>query len=165
MKGFMNSKPATSSNVSSNNRSGGVDTLIGRQTEILGDVRFAGGIHLDGKIKGNLSTTGDKSATLSVSETGVVEGDVRVPNVVLSGSVTGDVHASERLSLMAKAKVTGNVHYKVLQMEPGAQINGQLIYDDGSAPTPALTHHLSAVLQSESSTVVNLEDGSRVSTG
>ena len=164
MKGFLASKPA--SNGGSGGKSVGVDTLIGRQTEILGDVRFAGGLHLDGKIKGSvISTPGDKSAMLSVSETGVVEGDVRVPNVVLNGTVTGDVRATVRLSLAAKAKVTGNVHYKVLQMEPGAQINGQLIYDDGSTPVAALTHHLSAVPHSEGSTVVNLEDGSRISTG
>ncbi|MDB5987975.1 MAG: polymer-forming cytoskeletal protein [Nevskia sp.] len=165
MKGFLASKPPASSGSSNSGKSVGVDTLVGRQTEILGDVRFSGGLHLDGKIKGSVSTTGDKSATLSISETGAIEGDVRVPNVVLNGSVTGDVRAIERLSLAAKAKVTGNVHYKVLQMEPGAQINGQLIYDDGSALVAALTHHLSAVPQSEGSTVVNLEDGSRVSTG
>jgi len=163
MKGFLASKPAASSSGSS--KSVGVDTLIGRQTEILGDVRFAGGLHLDGRIMGSVSTTGDKSATLSVSESGAIEGDVRVPNVVLNGTVTGDVRAIERLSLAAKAKVTGNVHYKVLQMEPGAQINGQLIYDDGSVPVAALTHHLSAVAHSDGGMVVNLEDSSRVNTG
>ncbi len=165
MRGFLNNKPVPSSSGASSSKSSGVDTLIGRQTEILGDVRFAGGLHLDGKIKGAVSTTGDKSATLSVSETGAIEGDVRVPNLMLNGSVIGDVRATERLSLAAKAKVTGNVHYKVLQMEPGAQINGQLIYDDGNTPPPALTHRLSAVPQSEGGNVVDLEDGSRVNTG
>jgi cytoskeletal protein CcmA (bactofilin family) len=162
MKGFMGSKPVANTN--SGNSSGGVDTLIGRQTEILGDVRFAGGLHLDGKIKGSVSTTGDKSATLSVSETGAIEGDVHVPNLVLNGSVIGDVHATVRLSLAAKAKVNGNVHYRLLQMEPGAQINGQLIYDDGTAPPPALTHHRTPVREQEGNTVVELENGGRVNT-
>lgn len=124
-----------------------VDTLVGRQTEVLGDVRFSGGLHLDGKIKGNVTANGDKSASLSVSETGSVEGDVRVPNIVLNGSVIGDVRASERLSLASKARVTGNVYYKVLQMEPGAMINGQVIYE-GSEPA-AITHQKPAETKPE----------------
>ena len=113
-----------------------VDSLIGRQTEILGDVRFSGGLYLDGKVKGTIAANGERSATLSISETGVIEGDVRVPVVVLNGMVNGDVWATERLSLGGKARVVGNVYYKVLQMEPGALINGQLVHidDDGTLP-------------------------------
>lgn len=127
MKGFLGSGSSPGGKGGSS-----VDTLIGRQTEILGDVRFAGGLHLDGRIKGTVSVSGgDAAATLSVSETGAVEGDIRVPMVILNGTVTGDVHAGEKLVLNAKARVNGNVHYKVLQMEPGATINGQLVHDTG----------------------------------
>jgi cytoskeletal protein CcmA (bactofilin family) len=142
MKGLLGGSGGTSSGNSS--KGGSVDTLIGRQTEILGDVRFTGGLHVDGRIKGNVLCSGDKAASLSVSESGTVEGDVRVPNVMLNGTVTGDVHATERLTLSSKARVTGNVHYKILQMEPGATINGQLIHDGGeSAQQQALTHQKS----------------------
>lgn len=124
-------------------RSGGkpacVDSLVGCQTEVLGDVRFSGGLHLDGKIKGNVSAPNDNTAALSVSETGSIEGDVRVPSIVLNGSVIGDVYASARLALSAKARVTGNVYYKVLQMEPGAVINGQL-FCQAAEPLAALSH-------------------------
>lgn len=109
-----------------------MDTLIGRQTEILGDVRFSGGLHVDGKIKGKvIAESGNKAAALSISETGAVEGDVRVPNIVLNGRVTGDVHAGERIHLAARARVMGNVYYKVIEMEAGAEINGQLVRDNG----------------------------------
>lgn len=107
----------------------GVDTLIGRQTEILGDVRFTGGLHVDGKIKGKVLASSDKAAALSVSEHGAIEGDVRVPNVVLNGAVIGDVHASQKLTLATKARVTGNVYYRVIEMEGGAQVNGQMVHD------------------------------------
>lgn len=131
MKGFLGGNAASSA------KGGAMDSLIGRQTEILGDVRFSGGLHLDGRIKGAVSVSGgDAAATLSISETGAVEGNIRVPNVILNGTVVGDVHATEKLVLNAKARVSGNVHYKVLQMEPGATINGQLVHDTG---TPALT--------------------------
>lgn len=115
-----------------------MDTLIGRQTEILGDVRFSGGLHIDGKVKGTIAAAGDKAASLSVSDTGAIEGDVRVPTIVLNGVVTGDVHACERLTLNAKARINGNVYYKILQMEPGAVINGQVLFEGSTQP--ALTH-------------------------
>lgn len=117
------------SNSSKNSGATSVDTLIGRQTEILGDVRFSGGLHVDGKIKGKVIANSDKAASLSVSESGTVEGDVRVPNIVLNGSVCGDVHASEKITLAAKARVTGNVYYKIIEMEGGASVNGQLVHE------------------------------------
>lgn len=112
---------------------GTVDTLIGRQSEITGDVRFAGGLHVDGKIKGKVSADADKNAVLSVSESGIVEGDVRVPHVVLNGTVEGDVHAAQRLTLSAKARVNGDVYYKLIEMNSGAMINGQLVYEGEGA--------------------------------
>lgn len=118
-----------------------VDTLIGRQTEILGDVRFTGGLHVDGKIKGKVIANSDKAASLSVAESGSIEGDVRVPIIVLNGAVSGDVHASEKITLAAKARVTGNVYYKIIEMEGGSQVNGQLVHEPQgvsvSAPAPA----------------------------
>lgn len=106
-----------------------VDTLIGRQSEVTGDVRFTGGLHVDGRIKGKVTAESDKNAVLSVSESGSVEGDVRVPHVVLNGTVEGDVHASQRLTLSAKAKVNGDVYYKLIEMTSGAMINGQMVYE------------------------------------
>lgn len=114
-----------------------VDTLIGRQTEILGDVRFSGGLHVDGKVKGKVIANSDKAASLSVSETGAIEGDVRVPNIVLNGSVSGDVHASEKLTLAPKARVTGNVYYKIVEMEGGALVNGQMLHEPNGAAVVA----------------------------
>ncbi len=109
-----------------------VDTLVGRQTEILGDVHFSGGLHIDGKVKGKVIAASDKASALSVSDSGAIEGDVRVPSIVLNGSVVGDVHASTKITLSAKARVTGNVFYRIIEMEGGAQVNGQLVHDDGT---------------------------------
>ncbi len=125
------------SNPKSTNASTSVDTLIGRQTEILGDVRFSGGLHVDGKVKGKVIANSDKAASLSVSDTGVVEGDVRVPNIVLNGAVIGDVHATEKITLAAKARVNGNVYYKIIEMEGGATVNGQLVHEGEAGRAPA----------------------------
>jgi len=161
MKGFLGSNSSSSG---SSKGGGAVDTLIGRQTEVLGDVRFSGGLHVDGKIKGSVTTLGaDKSARLSVSESGAIEGDVRVPTMTLNGTVIGDVRATERLSLAAKARVTGNVYYKVLQMEPGAMINGQLLYE-GNDPVAALTHQKPGEASKAESSVLEIQDGRRAKT-
>lgn len=116
-----------------------VDTLIGRQTEIHGDVRFSGGLHIDGKVVGKVMALNEKNATLSISESGTIEGDVRAPNIVLNGQVSGDVHASEHISLGAKARVTGNVYYGIIEMTGGAKINGQMVHE-GDDAIAALTH-------------------------
>ena len=116
-----------------------VDTLIGRQTELHGDVRFSGGLHIDGKVVGKVLAMNEKSATVSISESGMIEGDVRAPTVVLNGQVSGDVHASEHISLGSKARVTGNVYYGIIEMTGGAKINGQLVHE-GDGAIAALTH-------------------------
>jgi cytoskeletal protein CcmA (bactofilin family) len=116
-----------------------VDTLIGRQTEIHGDVRFSGGLHIDGKIVGKVIAVNEKSATVSVSESGTIEGDVRAPNIVLNGQVSGDVHASGHITLGSKARVTGNVYYGIIEMTGGAKINGQMVHE-GDGAIAALTH-------------------------
>ena len=113
-----------------------IDTLIGAGTRIIGDVQFAGGFHVDGHIKGNVDAPPDSGATLSVSDSGVVEGSVAAPNVVLNGVVRGDILAHERVELGATAKVTGNVYYALIEMEMGAEINGKLIHEQGKAATP-----------------------------
>ena len=76
---------------------------------------------------------------LSVSETGSIEGDVRVPHVNLNGTVQGDVHAGERLQLSAKARVNGNVYYKLIEMASGATVNGQMVHEDADK-VEAITH-------------------------
>jgi len=106
-----------------------IDTLIGAGTRIIGDVHFGGGFHVDGHVKGNVDAPPDSGATLSVSDTGVIEGAVAVPNVVLNGTVKGDILAHDRVELGATARVTGNVYYGLIEMEMGAEINGKLIHE------------------------------------
>ncbi|MCW5584771.1 MAG: polymer-forming cytoskeletal protein, partial [Chromatiales bacterium] len=73
-----------------------VSTVIGQGTAITGNVEFSGGLHLDGTVKGNVGGEADTQSTLTVSEQGRIEGDVRVDNLILNGTVVGDVYANER---------------------------------------------------------------------
>ena len=104
-----------------------IDTLIGKGVRVEGDIDFIGGMHLDGAIAGNVRSNAAPGSTLSVSETGSIEGSVEVPNVILQGQVRGDIHAAERVVLGATARVEGDVYYGVIEMTLGAQIMGKLV--------------------------------------
>jgi cytoskeletal protein CcmA (bactofilin family) len=113
-----------------------VDTLIGKSVRVQGDVEFQGGLHLDGRIVGSVSSDDSRDSTLSVSETGFIEGAVQVPNVLLNGAVKGDIHARERVVLGATARVEGSVYYGTIEMTLGAQIKGKLVRLSPDAPRP-----------------------------
>jgi len=104
-----------------------IDTLIGRSASIQGDIEFSGGLHIDGRVAGNVRVAPGGAAALSISEHGVVEGSVEAPQVVLNGTVKGDIVAAERVVLGAKARVLGDVRYGVIEMALGAEITGRLI--------------------------------------
>ena len=109
-------------------RNAKIDTLVGARTRINGDVEFAGGLHVDGYINGNVKAQPEAGAFLSVSEQGCIEGSVIAPNVLLNGIVKGDIEAGDRVELGSKARVLGNVQYTVIETAVGAQINGKLIH-------------------------------------
>ena len=112
-----------------------VETLIGRNTELQGDIHFTGGLHVDGVIKGNVIAKEGTSSVLRLSEHGRIEGEVHVPHISLNGTVNGDVHASEGVELASHASVNGNVFYKLIEMAMGAEVNGNLVHEsDASQP-------------------------------
>ncbi len=111
-----------------------IDTLIGRSASVQGDIEFSGGLHIDGRVNGNVRVVPGGKAALSVSEHGVIEGSVEAHQVVLNGSVNGDIVASERVVLGAKARVRGNVSYGVIEMALGAEITGRLIPGNSAEP-------------------------------
>jgi len=124
-----------------------IGTLVGAETRIHGDIEFAGGCHIDGYVQGNVRA-GDPCGVLSVSERGCVEGSVVAPHVQLNGTVKGDVRATERVVLGPKARVIGNVQYKLIEMSIGAEVNCKLIHESEGAATvgkSASRPHIEAV--------------------
>ena len=106
------------------NKPSPIDSLIGAGTTIEGDITFVGGLRIDGHVKGNVSATGNKPGTLVISELAKVEGEINVAHVV-----AGPVRASEYAELLPKARVTGNVSYKSIEIHVGAIVMGQLVYE------------------------------------
>ncbi len=118
-----------------NRKNGIVHTLVGVGARIEGDLRFEGGCHIDGVVHGGVMAERDSESFVSISEEGRVEGSVNVPRLVLHGTVQGDVHCSELVELGSTARVVGNLHYELIEMAAGAEVNGQLIHE------PAHTRH------------------------
>lgn len=108
-----------------------IETLVGPDSKITGDIRFRSGLHVDGAIDGGVFADGP--GTLVVSSQGRIKGRIEVPKVILDGSVEGDVIASERIELRANARVTGNIEYGSIQMVLGAKVDGKLAF----LPRPA----------------------------
>jgi cytoskeletal protein CcmA (bactofilin family) len=109
-----------------------IDCLISTKTRIEGNIHFEGGLRVDGLIQGNLS--GDGLSMLVVSEQGRLEGEVRAAHAVINGAIKGTVFVSDRLELQPKARITGDVHYRTLEMHPGAVVEGRLVHqgEDGT---------------------------------
>jgi len=107
---------------------GRIDTLVGRGTTLKGELEFGGGLHVDGVHLGEVrGIEGSAPSTLWVGESGQVRGDVEVAIAVINGEVVGNVRAAQRVVLGAKARVTGDVSYGVIEMALGARIDGRLV--------------------------------------
>jgi len=104
-----------------------IDTLIAKSVRVHGDLEFAGGLHLDGQVAGDVRADPSAPTSLSVSDTGSIEGSVQVTDLMLHGAVRGDIVARGRVVLGATARVEGSVYYGVIEMTLGAQITGKLV--------------------------------------
>jgi cytoskeletal protein CcmA (bactofilin family) len=105
-----------------------IDSLIGAETSIDGNISFSGGLRVDGKVNGNIIAAPGKPSTLVLSEHGRVNGEINATHLVVNGTVEGPVCAAEYLELQGKAKVIGDIHYKTLEIQLGAIVEGRLIH-------------------------------------
>ena len=105
-----------------------IGSLIGATTRIDGNVTFSGGIRLDGVINGNVSAEPDQAAVLVLSEHARIDGEVKASHLVVNGAINGPVHASETIELQSNARIRGDVHYKSMEMQLGAVVEGRLVH-------------------------------------
>lgn len=111
-----------------------IDTLVGADTRIEGDLHFSGGLRVDGAIRGDVTEQNGTPSTLIISEHGSIEGAVTAAKIVLNGKVIGTVKSSHFIELQTKARITGDLHYKSLEMHTGAVIEGKLVYMSDNVP-------------------------------
>ncbi len=110
-----------------------IDTLIGVDTRVEGNIHFSGGLRIDGTVIGAVAEPNDQPSTLILSEFGRIEGAITASKVVINGTVIGPVKAAQFIELQTKARVNGDVYYNTLEMHTGAVIEGKLVYLDDKA--------------------------------
>jgi cytoskeletal protein CcmA (bactofilin family) len=115
-----------------------IGTLIGAGTVIDGTVTYTGGLRIDGTVKGDVRCVTGDACMVVISEHGKVEGEVHAAHLVVSGAVNGPLHVSELLELQPKARITGDVYYRAVEIHHGAVVEGRLIYTPGTDARPAL---------------------------
>ncbi|MBI1834849.1 MAG: polymer-forming cytoskeletal protein [Burkholderiales bacterium] len=111
-----------------------IDSLIGASTSIEGDIHFKGGLRIDGHVKGNVVAEAGAASILVISEQAVIDGEVRAGHVVVNGVINGPVISTELIELQSKARISGDVHYKALEMMNGALVSGKLAHDQVAEP-------------------------------
>ena len=103
-------------------------TILSNGLVLCGEVNFRGGLQVDGNVKGTLKATSDKEpGRLVIGDTGQIEGDIEVPDIVINGKVRGNVYANRSINLGVNAVVDGDITYQVLKISPGAAVNGKLL--------------------------------------
>ena len=110
-----------------------LSSLIAEDVQITGDLYFANGIRIDGRVTGNLigrAVQGQPLALLVLSEKGRIEGTVSCGDAVIDGTVVGDMDIEHCLHLQSNSRVSGSIRYRHLQMDMGASVRGQLFNVD-----------------------------------
>lgn len=104
-------------------------TLIASGTQISGQIEFSGCLEVEGIVRGNIvAEPGCEVSQVRIQNSGEVHGDVCAPVVIVNSSIEGNVYSSKRVEMAANAVVHGDVHYKIIEMVKGAQVNGGLMY-------------------------------------
>ena len=111
------------------------DTLIGRHAEIHGCLRLQESVRIDGKVVGTIEAPRDQPISVVIGPNGEVQGDVFASRIIVAGKVAGNIHAFERVELMASALVQGDIKYASMAVEHGAKLLGLLLQVD-STDTP-----------------------------
>ena len=103
-----------------------IRSLVGEGMVVQGTVQFSEGLRIDGQVIGDVLAQGEDRSILVISEKARVQGKVMAAHVIINGEVEGPIHCSELLELQPKARINGDIRYDVLEMHPGALVDGEL---------------------------------------
>lgn len=107
--------------------------MLSSDVEIKGTVKFQDDLIVDGKIEGDIQSTGN----LTIGENARIKAEVKTGTVVVYGKVHGNLTATERIELKASAEVVGDIKTKTLTIEPGAIFVGKSTVGTPSQPQGA----------------------------
>lgn len=110
---------------------GAVDAHLGKGVKITGTVNFAGPAEVEGQIDGEVKA----SDRLTIGETAILKAKVSGSEIIVKGTVHGDITASKRLVLKKPAKVVGNLTATLLSIEEGVSFEGKCAMGASSSTT------------------------------
>lgn len=108
-----------------------INAFLGVGTTYRGRLDFTGTVRVDGVFEGEVESDG----TLVVGREATISGQVRVGQLVLGGTLNGDVTAATRVVMHKTARFTGSMCTPALSVEEGAVLEGQVRME--SAPAGA----------------------------
>lgn len=102
------------------------ESIIGKSLRIDGNLIISQGLRIDGVLNGNIFQEDGNSASVAISESGTVNGNIQAQHVIVSGRVKGNIYSLDRVELLATAQVEGEITYGSIGIEVGANILGKL---------------------------------------
>jgi len=98
-----------------------VDTILGAGTEFNGKINAAGILRVEGKVEGEIESTGD----VIITEGGMVNADIKARHAVISGSFNGNASLEGKLEIRATGKVIGDIKVASIVIEDGGLLEGK----------------------------------------
>lgn len=95
-------------------------SLLGKGAEVNGEVSFINGLRVEGIIKGKVRS----EATLEIGPGGMVDAEVHIRKMIISGEFKGVIHATDRVEIRKSGKVFGEIFSPCLIIEAGATFDG-----------------------------------------
>ena len=111
-------------------KGGDFSTVIGADAKFKGELSFESGVRVDGRLEGKIHTKG----RLHVSKDGKLQADVDAGNVVVEGTVEGNMTAADRIDVRETARVNGDLVAARLSVAEGAVLSGQIRIGSGDKP-------------------------------
>lgn len=108
-----------------------VEAFLGRGSKVVGTLTFTGPVELDGYIEGEIIA----QDRLVIGEAAVINAKISGSEILVKGTVNGDINASKRLALKKPAKVLGNIQTTNLSIEEGVVFEGKSSMGGQSAST------------------------------
>ncbi|MBW1649427.1 MAG: polymer-forming cytoskeletal protein [Deltaproteobacteria bacterium] len=102
-----------------------ITTFLCPDTVIEGIIKFTGTIRLDGKVKGDIYSSGEGAGTVIVGKTAKIEAELKVDSAIIIGAVKGRISAKKRIELYPPGKVDGDMDAPIISIASGAVFNGK----------------------------------------
>lgn len=110
----------------------GIQTFLGPKTTVEGKLKTEGTVRIDGYFTGSIASEG---CTMIVGEKAVIDADISVDSVTVSGEIRGNIHATDRIQLCPTARVFGDLHASEILIDAGAGLKGNCTIEPKGSKT------------------------------